>query len=370
MSLENLIIRDIYASALDERPWQEVVAKTAKLLDASGAFLFTAVLPESEGGLFVSHGVPEREAKQYLNEVAAVDVWYRELLHRHGNLRTGFQWQSDGLVSEKYLRRTRFFADYLVPSDIGRNMGAIVGDGSSEWLPLTPLCVYRPVRSQPFSVAEHAQLSSLQPHFTQAMAMRQQLRAAKQGVAALAIDRISTAVVILARDRRILLANPAADELFSTSGFSLVKHGRLCASESSQASAFEKAISACSTYRFDDRFTLSIRLGGAPGQGVVARLAPPPANTPKESRVAAIVFISREGRSALSIQSLMSVLYRLTHAEVELVKSLADGFTPEDFAAQRCVGLATVRTQLRSVFTKTGTRRQSDLMRLVYSIAR
>lgn len=67
---------------------------------------------------------------------------------------------------------------------------------------------------------------------------------------------------------------------------------------------------------------------------------------------------------------MMAALYRLTPSEAALVKALAGGLTAEAFAESRQVALATVKTQLQQVFAKTGTRRQSELMRLVYSIAR
>lgn len=370
MTPENSIIRDVYASALDDKPWQDVVAKTAQLLDASGAFLFTTFLPESGGGLFVSHGVPERELRMYLTEVATVDVWYQELLKRNGTLNTGFLWKSDDLLTEKALRCTRFFADYCVPSDIGRNLGAMVGDGSTSHSPMTPLCVYRPIRSKAFSAADSSRLAALQPHFTQALAMRQELRLARQDTAALALERVSIAVAVLAKDRKILLANPAAEKVFETCGLALVRDGRLCASTPQESSALEKALQACCAYRFENTFTLSVRLGGPPGHGVVARLAPPPTGTPLESRAGAVAFLSCEGATAMDIRALMRVLYALSPAEAELVKGLADGLSPESFAEQKGVGLATVRTQLRAAFSKTGTRRQSELMRLVYSIAR
>jgi DNA-binding CsgD family transcriptional regulator len=367
---ETAIIRDIYAAALDERPWQDIVAKTAKLLDATGGFLFTTMVPESDGGLAASHGFPEHQAKRFLTEVATVDVWYHELLRRHGRLRTGLVWQTEELMSQRELHRTQFFSDYLVPCDIGRNLGAIVGDGSSEWLPLTPLCFYRPIRSEPFSAGEEAKLGTLLPHFTQAMAMRQRLQGAAQGAATLAIERVSTAVVVLARDRKILLANPAADVIFSESGLPLVRDGRLCACDPGQLAALERLLEACSNYRFDEHFSQPLRLGGEPGSGVVARLVPPPMSTPKASKAAAIAFLMREGHSALDLQAMVRALYKLSPMEAALVKALSEGLTLEAFAEARHVGLATMKTQLRSVFAKTGTRRQSELMRLVYSIAR
>lgn len=370
MNHETAIIGDIYAAALDEQPWQEVIDKAVELFDATGAFFFTPFVSEADGGCAVFRGLADAEAKRFLSEVATVDVWYHELVRRHGSLRVGLQWQSDLLVSERELHRTRFFADYLRPCDVGRALGTLVGDGSSDRLPVTPMVLYRPVRSRPFSAADEAKLGLLQPHFTRAMAMRHRLREAAQGAAALALERVSTAVAVLAGSRRILCANSAAEKLFSNHSPSLVKDGRLCACEPAQRAALDKALLACSTYRFDDGLSLSVRLSGSPGHGVVARLAPPPASTPNNAKAAAIVFVSREGRSEVNLEAIMTALYKLTPKEAMLVKALSDGVTPENFAESRQVGLATVKTQLSAVFAKTGVRRQADLMRLAYSIAR
>ena len=336
-------------------------------------FLFTPFVPESDGGLSVFHGFPEHEAKKFLGEVAAVDVWYLELLRRHGSLRTGLLWQSDALLPEATLRRTRFFNDHLAPCGIGRCLDAIVGDGRAGELPLAPLCFYRPLGSEPFSPVDERRLSALRPHVSRAMAVRQRLHAAAQGHAALAVERISTAVAVLARDRRILLANPAAEALFATPGQArLARGGRLCAGEPAQLAALERALAACAACKFDadDRLSLSVRLAGPPGSGVVARLVPPPRSMPQQGRAAAIAFIAREGHSALDLQGMMAALYRLTPSEAALVKALAEGMTKEAFADRRQVSPATVKTQLQQVFVKTGTRRQSELVRLVHSIAR
>lgn len=214
------------------------------------------------------------------------------------------------------------------------------------------------------------QLAALQPHFTRAMMMRERLRGAAQGMAELAIERVETAILVVARDRRILMVNPAADRLINAPGLHIAKSGRLYADVPAQLAALEAALKACANCRFDDRLSLAVRLTGPTGSGVVARLAPPPASTVHSGRAAAIVFLSREGRSELELKDLMVALYQLTPAEAALVKALASGLTQEAFAEEKRVKPATVKTQLLSVFAKTGTRRQSDLMRLVYSIAR
>ena len=61
------------------------------------------------------------------------------------------------------------------------------------------------------------------------------------------------------------------------------------------------------------------------------------------------------------------LLYGLTQAEVKLVELLCDGWSLEEAATQRGVTMNTARSQLKQIFFKTGTGRQSELVRLVLS---
>jgi len=60
-------------------------------------------------------------------------------------------------------------------------------------------------------------------------------------------------------------------------------------------------------------------------------------------------------------------LYQLTPAEVKLVLALVGGASPNEIA--ECCGLSqnTVRNQLKSIFSKTGTHRQAELVGLILS---
>jgi DNA-binding CsgD family transcriptional regulator len=69
----------------------------------------------------------------------------------------------------------------------------------------------------------------------------------------------------------------------------------------------------------------------------------------------------------LSGQQLVQ-LFRLSPAEARLARALALGKTPEEFATECELSMATVRTQLRKVFEKTGTARQAELMKLLVSV--
>ncbi|HRK17451.1 MAG TPA: LuxR C-terminal-related transcriptional regulator [Hyphomicrobiaceae bacterium] len=61
--------------------------------------------------------------------------------------------------------------------------------------------------------------------------------------------------------------------------------------------------------------------------------------------------------------------FGLTVGEAAVVRDIADGLTPDEIARQRNRSVNTVRTQLKSVFAKTGTQGQPDLVRLAHLLA-
>ncbi len=84
-------------------------------------------------------------------------------------------------------------------------------------------------------------------------------------------------------------------------------------------------------------------------------------------RICAAVFISAPNYPhAVSVESLKS-LYDLTAAEANLVGELANGLSLDQIADKFDISRYTARDQLSSVFSKTGTRRQSELINLIRS---
>jgi DNA-binding CsgD family transcriptional regulator len=59
--------------------------------------------------------------------------------------------------------------------------------------------------------------------------------------------------------------------------------------------------------------------------------------------------------------------FNLTNSEADVVLGLAKGRRARDIAAMRGVTIGTLRAQLTSIFLKTNTRRQSELLLLILS---
>lgn len=68
-------------------------------------------------------------------------------------------------------------------------------------------------------------------------------------------------------------------------------------------------------------------------------------------------------------EALLQSLYDLTPAEARIASMLAKGISPREISEELELSRHTVRNQLKSVFLKTGTSRQGELISMLLSSA-
>jgi DNA-binding CsgD family transcriptional regulator len=67
------------------------------------------------------------------------------------------------------------------------------------------------------------------------------------------------------------------------------------------------------------------------------------------------------------MQATLGAAFRFTKAESRVMTGLLEGLQISEIAQRFGVSINTVRTQIQRLFDKTGTKRQSDLVRIVSS---
>ena len=80
--------------------------------------------------------------------------------------------------------------------------------------------------------------------------------------------------------------------------------------------------------------------------------------------VVAVFVVDPEDGAPLAAEVLEDV-YSLTHSEAEIVRLLAMGLSLEEAAQARGISMNTARSHLKHAFSKTGTSRQGELVRLI-----
>lgn len=98
---------------------------------------------------------------------------------------------------------------------------------------------------------------------------------------------------------------------------------------------------------------------------IVAAPYPPETTLPVPGKATAVVFITDPDQKPAVQPETLRMLYGLTRAETKLAMVLLDGKSLLEAAELNDVGRETVRSQLKSIFGKTGTQRQSELIGLL-----
>lgn len=96
-------------------------------------------------------------------------------------------------------------------------------------------------------------------------------------------------------------------------------------------------------------------------------VTPGEASTADLRAMAAVTFYHPRSAPAVDEQ-VLATAFDLSPAECRIVHLLVDGFTPKEIAARVSVQYDTVRKQLQSIYLKTATRRQPDLLRLLMNL--
>ena len=85
-------------------------------------------------------------------------------------------------------------------------------------------------------------------------------------------------------------------------------------------------------------------------------------------QVVATVYIRDPGAPSKTDAQILQSLYGLTRAEAKLAVLLLEGKSLSTAAQMNRTARETVRSQVKSIFQKTGTRRQGELIRLLGTI--
>jgi len=81
--------------------------------------------------------------------------------------------------------------------------------------------------------------------------------------------------------------------------------------------------------------------------------------------ISAIAFVVDPSQRQRPTQDILRALFGLTPAECRVALLLCDGHAPKAIAGTIGVSVETVRSQIKSIFSKTGVKRQGELIRLL-----
>ncbi|WP_298368752.1 helix-turn-helix transcriptional regulator [uncultured Bradyrhizobium sp.] len=250
--------------------------------------------------------------------------------------------------------------------------------GFIDTIQMTPL--RQPSRIGAFGVWRHKSLGQiterdlaimrlLAPHIRRAVTISDVLnmQAIEAETLRASLDLFQAGIVLLDGETKIVHANRAAETMLK-SGSPISSHRGELRTGSPQTSAALRTAVATAAANEAAVGKLGIGLPAPQADGSPALIHVLPltgGNRGKRIalRASAALFVTSEMRTAIPAESLAS-LFGLTSAETRVLGSLLAGRTPAETARTMGTAMTTVRTHIAKVFEKTGTSRQSELMRL------
>lgn len=380
------LIHLIYDAALNPSGWPKVMSHVCATCAGSRSLLYTPLHVQAQGGLMFSHEITQSSLERWSTFSVSDDPFARAALAR-GMLKEGTTFIGRDLVSDGDLRRSRLHREIWSTLDIGQVCTGVVFDGGDAHIMPAVVSVYRPEHGDSFDDDDVALLRRLIAHVSRSLGVMFHLRDHKLQAASnlAALDRLQAGVVLLDVGGAVQFANAAAERLMSRSdplrmhaagnhaGRRLRLAPRLHSIEESFQAAIARALQALVSSSAVEHFSHAVVLPDAGGKPSCVMHAAPlgdaPAFAAGAKRPRAILFLYDLAAASSVSPAVLRELFGLTPAEARTALQLLQGGTAEEMAARLGVSANTVKTQLKAVYAKTNTNRQSDVLKLLLALS-
>lgn len=238
------------------------------------------------------------------------------------------------------------------------------------------LALWRAVGGDAFDEAAHTSLAGLAAPLKRGVRLFFRIAdlERRQTVFNAAIETTDTGVILADPEGSVLFTNHVADALLKAEDGLFLAHGKLRARNAAETAALMEHIqrkAAEQRAEPDWQVYTPIALPRPDNPlplTVIVRPGPPfyPLRNPLQRT--AMLVLRDPGRRPIPAHTLTR-LFGLTPAESLLASELARGVSLEEAATHLGISRNTARSQLQSVFMKTGANRQGELVRLVLSSA-
>lgn len=357
----NDLISLLYEAVIDSNHWKRAIGLCGKYVGGADTQLFTidkklnlpisAIMAETEFAL--------SDGDDYVNHYSLIDPRLHYFLS--GSL---YEWRCchHYINSQSFVNKNEFYQDFFIPLGARYSMAGRVEENEMNY---TVMGIIRNVNQQPFDESAQLAAKHFTPHLQRAIRLQKHTQALqiKAELGAMAIDAFTLPMIIVDSKATIFHLNSKAEQ-FLNEKFSglLSRFGCLTCQNSEEKQQLAQIISLATSHS---------AIGGAMilqnNKSLQVFITPLPATSKfvKDWQIPlALVLIVKVGNTVSNLH-LLAKIYDFSPAELRVASALLSGKTPESYAQEIGVSINTVRTQLRSLFGKTETRGQTELVALL-----
>lgn len=370
-----------YDAVLEPTRWREALKAICEFFAPAVAATvhFNSLGLMSEGGtrephyLMYSYGLSEEAVQAYLTygrygpDVDPRVGAYTRYINRPVPNRD--------LVSAEEWHKSPTYKDLFEPHGLDHDICiSIQHEGLDTHLSIG---VYRGPEGPAFSQVDVEKFQLLVPHLRRAAEVYARLVGSELKSRQLenAFEDLALATIFTDTSGRILFANHAANQLLDAGDGLFQGGGQLAHRDpgiASQLKRYIREISASTQFGGGGRVThLTLpRAEQTPLLATVCSLASSSPESPPylSSQLRVAIFLTDPQKSYETTTEHLQRIFGLTQTEAEIAKDLTAGLTLKEIAGKRGRALETVRQQLKSVMSKTGARRQAELVKSVLAL--
>jgi DNA-binding CsgD family transcriptional regulator len=343
------------AAAIPER-WPGVLTTLSRMVDGAGGLLFTAASPNRLRWTS-SPNLHDDFVEFIRNGWAAINPRPARIA---GVNHAGFIRDNDLFTAEELDGDPVY--GFLRDKGLGYAAGTILNVPSGDSIIFS---FEKPFADGPVAMEAVGFLDSLRPHLARAALLASRLGLERARAMTEALKEVGLPAAVLKSRGKVYAANA----LFETLMPDLVDEqpSRLVFSDPAIDRLFRAGLDA-----IDRRVVGSLRVCSIPVPAsagrvpMIVHLLPVSGNAQDIfSAASKLVIITPVDRGAVPSAEVIAGLFDLTPAESRVARQIALGDTVEELARASGLSSVTIRNQLKSVFSKTGAGRQSDLVALL-----
>lgn len=363
------IVPEIYEATIDPNHWDYVVTMIAKLTRSDSACLYYKNKEVDVASTIAQYGLPPGERMRLNAHCDSLDDMFcsKQSGTADEPVCTQFYPGSNGVMQND----TELYVDWMKPQGIYHVGGAQFVDTESH---RAGIAILRDEKAGVWTDGDLRVINEILPHLRRALNIHSEFThlRLKQDALLMGLDRLVIGLILYDSNAQPVYINPTARAIIDTHPGMQLQDDDLFLTNSEDEKKLRKAILDTAGIDPDDSWKQSVALGithpdvEAP---LPLLITPMHANLITSdldydgARVA--VFLSDPNlQQPISVENLVSV-YNLTPSEAQVAISLANGHSIDEIANTSHHSSHTIRSQLKSVFRKTGVSRQSELIKLL-----
>jgi DNA-binding CsgD family transcriptional regulator/molybdenum-dependent DNA-binding transcriptional regulator ModE len=353
----------LYDSVISRDGWASFLEALARDYAGGMAALYVHDTTVRQGFAYAGGLFADEALAKYNEYYSRINPWLSNI----GKRRIGVAVAAEFMLPRSDLVRTEFYNDWLRPQGLASGVSASIQHDENRVMAVSVLF---PAATRERDHDAIGRLQYLVPHLLRVAQLKRQLTGleARAANAEAVLNRLSVGVVVIGSNRQIVYLNSMAETILATRDGIVLMQNSLLPGASSDRTRFGLMVESALRSRSIAELPPGgmMRLNRPSGRMSYEVLISPVGSDTLGSGfqgAGAVVFIRDPELVATSPVQRLRQLYALTEAEARVMHGIIGGETLTEIAVNSGKRLETIRSQLKSVFRKTGTDRQVELIR-------